>query len=176
MTQDRPSRHLLILRHAKSDWNHPGLADHDRPLAPRGRRALAALRDHLEARDVPVDVVLCSSALRAVQTLEGIRPVLPADAEVHIEPDLYGAGASQLLARIRQVPAPTQGVLLVGHNPGMHDLAAGLAGRGDPEALAALGTKFPTAALAHLRVADWPSLTWADGQLSGLFTPAATRR
>ena len=85
-------RHLIyLLRHAKSSWDEPELLDHERPLAKRGRKALALLREHFHEVGVAPDLVLCSSAVRAVQTLEGVREGLPAGARVEIESDLYAA-------------------------------------------------------------------------------------
>jgi len=140
---------LHLLRHAKSSWNNASLADHERPLAPRGRRAAEAMAGHLAAL-VPPDLVLCSTARRAQDTLEPLRGRLPDTTEVRIEDDLYGAPAALLLARLRLVPDAAAGVLLVGHNPGLEDLVRALGRAGDPELIARLHAKFPTAALATL--------------------------
>ena len=77
-----PTRRLLLLRHAKSSWDDPALADHDRPLAPRGRRAAKRMGAHLRDEQVEISLVLCSSATRARQTLERVEP----PGEVRIEP------------------------------------------------------------------------------------------
>ena len=71
------SRRLLLLRHAKSSWEHVGLGDHDRPLAARGRRAVGKLRRHLVALGTPPDLVLCSTARRTVETWQGIASAFP---------------------------------------------------------------------------------------------------
>ena len=76
----RAEKHLYLLRHAKSSWDDPGLADRDRPLAPRGRRAAKAMGDHLRREHIAPAVVLCSSARRAEETLERIAPSLSDDA------------------------------------------------------------------------------------------------
>jgi phosphohistidine phosphatase len=149
-TPTDPLRRLLVLRHAKSSWNNSFLADHDRPLAPRGRRAAEALAAHVGALDPPPALVLCSTARRAQDTLEPVRARLPASTEVLVEDDLYGAPAPLLLARVRLVPEDTPSVLLVGHNPGLEDLVRGLGRRGDPGLIARVRTKFPTGALATL--------------------------
>jgi phosphohistidine phosphatase len=151
-------RRLLLLRHAKSSWDEPELADHDRPLAPRGRRAAAALCDHLQGLAEPPDVVLCSSAARTVETLDRIRPALRAGTSVNVDGELYAADAGELLAHVRGLPASVSCALLIGHNPGLGDLAVTLAGHGDPAARSAMAAKFPTAALAHL-VVDQP---WSE--------------
>src|SRR4249919_2403209 len=96
----RVRRDLLLLRHAKSAWDDPSLADHDRPLAPRGTKALRRLADYLTRAEYRPDVVLCSSARRTVETLDGIRSALPKRASVEIADELYGAHANTLLRRL----------------------------------------------------------------------------
>jgi phosphohistidine phosphatase len=148
---------LFVLRHAKSRWDNSYLADYERPLAPRGRRAAETLAGHIAAIDPPPALVLCSSARRAQDTLEPIRDRLPT-TEVLVEDDLYGAPAPQLLERLRQVPEETSSVLLVGHNPGLEDLVLGLGRNGDPDLIGRVRHKFPTAAFATLAF-DGP---WKD--------------
>jgi phosphohistidine phosphatase len=164
---------LLIWRHAKSSWNNAHLADHDRPLAPRGRRAADVMADHLAGIDPPPALVLCSTALRARDTLEPLRSRLPAGTDVRIEDDLYGASAAELLARLRQVDESTGSVLLVGHNPGLEDLAARLAGGGDPALVARLRAKFPTGALATVSFSGrWKELGSKPARLEAYVVPA----
>jgi phosphohistidine phosphatase len=144
-------RTLWLLRHAKSSWGQAGLADHERPLNARGRDAAARIGRHLALRGVCPDLVLCSSALRARQTLERVIGALDAEPEIRVESDLYLAGEGALLQRLGELPDGASSVLLVGHNPGIAELAAQLAVRGDADGLAALRTKYPTGALAELR-------------------------
>jgi phosphohistidine phosphatase len=151
-------RRLLLLRHAKSSWDDPGLADHDRPLAPRGRRAAVALCDHLQDLADPPDLVLCSSAVRTVQTLDRIRPALPASTSINVDGQLYAADAGELLAHVRRLSSSVSCALVIGHNPGIGDLAVMLAGNGDSAARSAMAAKFPTAALARLAL-DQP---WSE--------------
>jgi phosphohistidine phosphatase len=141
---------LLILRHAKSSWNNAHLADFDRPLAPRGQRAAEAVAAHVAALDPPPALVLCSTARRAQETIEPLRDRLPAGIEVQLEDELYGAAATEILARLRQVPDDVGSVMVVGHNPGLEDLVRGLGRAGDAGLIARVHTKFPTAALATL--------------------------
>ena len=101
-----------MLRHAKSSWDQPGLPDADRPLAPRGRRAADVLAAHLAAAEVRPAVVLCSSSLRTRETLAAILPALGDALEIRIERDLYGAGAAQLLDRLRQLPDGASSAML----------------------------------------------------------------
>ena len=159
---------LYLLRHAKSSWDDPGLADHDRPLAPRGRKAAKAIGRHLRERGIEPALVLCSSATRARETLERIRL---AGGEAHIERELYGAGADALLARLRELPADVPSVLLIGHNPGMEELALLLAREGP--AVRELEAKFPTAALATLalRGTGWSTLDRGTAELVDFVRP-----
>jgi len=146
-------RRLYLVRHAKSSWKETGIPDHDRPLASRGRKAAKAMAKHLDAQRVRPELVLCSSATRARQTFERLEPL--GAREVHIERELYAADAATLLARLRDVPEGVASVMVVAHNPGLEDLVRLLAPQHD-----ALGTKFPTGALATLAFGDreWASL------------------
>jgi len=160
------------MRHAKSSWDEPDVADHDRPLAPRGRKAATALRDHLRELTERPELVLCSSSVRTVETLERIRKALPAETTIRIEDDLYGADAEELLARVRRLPASVTSALLIGHNPGVGELAAMLAGHGDREMRTALATKFPTAALARLAFDQaWSVVEPGAATLEEFWTP-----
>jgi phosphohistidine phosphatase len=144
-------RHLVyLLRHAKSSWDEPKLLDQERPLAKRGRKAVALLREHFHESGIAPDLVLCSSAVRAIQTLEGVREGLPPGTRVEIEAGLYAAGAASLLGRLRRLPEKVGSVMLVGHNPGIGDLAVELTGGGEPGARAALEAKYPTGGVATL--------------------------
>ncbi len=110
---------LWLLRHAKSSWDDPTLDDHDRPLSQRGRRACASLRRHCAASAVLPEVVLCSTATRARETLAALGGVL-GDPEILLEDGLYLASAHGLLTRLRALDA--ESALLVGHNPGLQEL------------------------------------------------------
>jgi len=143
-------RTLHLLRHAKSSWDDAGLADHERPLAPRGRRAARRIAEYLAEHDPSPLTVLCSSAVRARQTLELVAPGLGTEVTVEVEDELYAAGADALLDRLRRLPDATAAAMLIGHNPGMWDLALALARRGPR--LDRLREGFPTAALATLEI------------------------
>lgn len=173
---------MLVVRHAKSDWTDPSLADHDRPLAPRGIEALARMQDRLATGPRP-DLVLCSSARRALDTLAGIRPALPDAVEVEVERALYRADASALLDRLRTLGEDTGAVMIVGHNPALHDLALGLLGDVDGDdgvrdevARARLAAKFPTGAIAILTLGSrWVDLEPGCAVLDDFFTPRPAR-
>ena len=160
-----------LLRHAKSSWEDSGIPDDERPLAPRGRRAAAAIARHLEGQGIEPALVLCSSARRTLETLKPLRKVFSAKVEVSVEPGLYGASAQDLLHRLRAVPSPVPSVMVVGHNPGLQDLGLLLA---RPSAQRrALEAKFPTGALAVLRldVVGWPDLAAGTAELASITVP-----
>jgi phosphohistidine phosphatase len=165
-------RTLLLLRHAKSSWADPNISDHDRPLAPRGARAAHQIADHLLREGVRPDLVLCSSARRAQETLSWLRPALGDSADLRIESDLYGADAASILQRLRNVEWTVARVMIIGHNPELELLAIDLAGDGDARTLAQLHTKFPTGALATLDFdSDWTLLGSGRARLTGLVLP-----
>lgn len=164
---------LYVLRHAKSDWGDDALADHDRPLAPRGRRATHLVAARARNDGIRPEVVLCSSARRARQTLKGIAAALGPGVRILVEEDLYGAGARQLLDRLRLLPPGTGSAMVIGHNPGLQALALELAGDGEPAAMAKLTAKFPTAALATLSLpaSEWSAVASGSGYLESLVLP-----
>jgi phosphohistidine phosphatase len=170
------TKRLFILRHAKSSWNDPGLDDHERPLAPRGRRAVAVLAEHLKADEIDPELVLCSSSRRTRETLEGIR----AGGKHVIEPELYGASTDELLTRLRQVPDEVASVMVIGHNPAIQALVLRLAsesGAGDRTALSQARAKFPTGALATLTFkSDWSDLAPGCARLTAFVRPKALAR
>jgi phosphohistidine phosphatase len=163
---------LYLLRHAKSSWSDSGLSDHDRPLAKRGREATAALAAHMTSARIAPAVVLCSTATRAQETLGGVRRAFDDDVAVWSDAGLYGADGTELLAVLRELPATVPSAMVVGHNPGLQDLALTLAGRGDESALARLHGKFPTGALATLTLpATWAALAGGTAALHALVVP-----
>jgi phosphohistidine phosphatase len=125
---------------------------------------------HLASTGAEPALVLCSSSRRTLETLERIGPALGPQAEVLVEDELYAASSGRLLARLRLVPDDVPSVLLIGHNPGLEDLAASLAGRG--EALDRLQAKFPTGALATLELPGaWSALQPGSGELVDYVVP-----
>ena len=140
-------KRLYVLRHAKSSWDDPARSDHDRPLAPRGRRAAKSMARHMREQHVEPELVLCSTAKRALQTLERIEPALGRRA-VQVEAELYAAGAQELLERLQAVDDAVGSVMVIGHNPGLEDLVLALA-RPSPRRRE-VEAKYPTAALATL--------------------------
>ena len=146
MSMTSVERTLILLRHAKSDYPD-GVADHDRPLAPRGIREAALAGDWLRANVAPVDVVLCSTATRTRETLArtGI------EADTRYEDDLYDTVPGTVLRLINAVADDVRTLLVVGHEPTMSSLAFALAGPGsDADALERMTQKYPTSAIAVL--------------------------
>ncbi|WP_207476209.1 SixA phosphatase family protein [Arenibaculum pallidiluteum] len=165
---------LHLLRHAKSAWDDAGLADHDRPLAPRGARAATLMGRHLARQDFRTDLVLCSTARRAVDTativlaqLEGPAPPLEREA------GLYLCGDRALLDRLRSLPEAVGSVLLVAHNPDLQNLTLALAGSAAPGLLERVAEKFPTGGLASLSfgIESWADLAPGAGRLEEFAIP-----
>jgi phosphohistidine phosphatase len=149
-------KRLYLLRHAKSSWRDRSLADRERPLAGRGRRAAKAMAAHLEAEGVRPELVLCSSARRARETLDRVQVAFGDEVDVLFEEALYGATEAGLLARLRVLPREVGSVMVIGHNPGLEELALALSSEGAE--LARLREKYPTAALATI---DLPAERWS---------------
>jgi phosphohistidine phosphatase len=168
------SKRLFVLRHAKSSWDDPRLEDHERPLAPRGRRALEAIAAHLAAAGAEPELVLCSSARRTRETLDGIA----VSGEHVIEPALYTASTEEVLDRLRRLPDSIACAMLVGHNPAAQMLVLRLtnhdsAGIEDP-GRDAVKRKFPTGALATLTFdCQWGELAPGCAHLEAFITPKA---
>ena len=163
-------KQLLLLRHAKSSWSDDGLADHERPLAPRGRKAGKQLARWLTEHELRPDLVVCSSAVRAQQTLALVETAL-GDPPVSTEEDLYAASCGTLLARVRQLPGTASSALLIGHNPGLADLClliAASSARRDRVA-----ENLPTGALAvlELPIDSWPATETGEARLVELVLP-----
>jgi phosphohistidine phosphatase len=158
---------LYLLRHAKSSWDEPGVADRERPLAPRGRKASKRIAAHLRDEGIAPDLILCSPAKRTRQTLKRIE--LDA-ADVRFADELYAASAGELLSVLNGIGDDVGSAMLIGHNPGIQDLALQLAGSG-----AEVGTmraKFPTAALATLAFdGRWRELAPGGAELIAFVKP-----
>jgi phosphohistidine phosphatase len=153
-------KRLILTRHAKSSWDDPLMADHDRPLNERGKMAAADLGDWLASRGYVPDEVFCSDALRTRKTWSGLAPALPGTPILTLKPALYHAGADVMLAVLRH--ATTDTVMMIGHNPGIAEFAARLVARPplNPEF-----SRYPTGAtlVADFEIADWSALDWHLG-------------
>lgn len=170
-------RRLLLLRHAKTETDAPSGQDQDRRLDDRGHRDAAAIGGWI-ARHLPLpNLALVSPAVRSAQTWEIVREALKGTGpapKVEFVPDLYGADPAQLLTAIRMasVTDPKR-LMLIGHNPGMHELALTLTGSGDEAAKRALGHNLPTSGLAVFDFAtdDWNEISFRRGKLVLFVSP-----
>ena len=149
---------LHLLRHAKSSWKD-NVDDHRRGLSRRGREAARRVGEHLPAAVGPLDLVLASSALRTRQTLDLILARFAPRPRILIEDELYLATADRLLERLRRLAEEDRNVLLIGHNPGLRELALALADTTAPASLPLVSGKFPTAVRVSFHIATpWPAL------------------
>lgn len=164
---------LTLLRHAKSSWDNPTLDDFDRPLSDRGLKAAPRMGAFLETQLSQPDLVVCSSSVRTRKTLDLIAPHLGGKPKISFDDDLYLATASHLLAHIKALPARAHSAMLIGHNPGFHDVAQLLITTGDPADQAALSAKFPTCAVAIITFAckRWSEIAPHTGHLATFTTP-----
>jgi len=166
---------LYLLRHAKSSWDDPALDDHDRPLAPRGKRAAKLMRRYVEDEAISPQLVLCSTAVRARETLEGIKAGLPWSVRVEVSEHLYTFSAERLLSVLREIDQGVTSAMVIGHNPAMQEATLELASEGAELVTAA--KKFPTCALATLDFdCGWDELGSGDAVLMGFVRPKYLRR
>ncbi|MBT8337994.1 MAG: histidine phosphatase family protein [Gemmatimonadetes bacterium] len=168
-------KRLILLRHAKSSWDDPGLRDHERPLAPRGVRAVPEIARWMARHDYVPQLALCSDAVRTRQTWALVADLLGGTAgppALSIEPDLYLASPHEIRHLVAERAGDVDVLLVIGHNPGMHGLALALAHPGSTEA-ARLAHKFPTAAVAVLDfdVDEWSELHPGTGRLVAFVRP-----
>ena len=150
---------LTLLRHAKSSWAEPGLADIERPLNERGRKTAPRMGALMHQQGLLPEHILCSTAVRTRQTLGLVLQAYPELARVGRAYDerLYLATGKYLLSAVQSLPATVGHALLVGHNPGLHELAVMLAGSGENASRQSLAAKLPTGALVVL---DFDVPTW----------------
>lgn len=164
---------LMLFRHAKAE-RPEGVADHERPLAPRGRRQSEAMGKYMAAHGLVPELAVVSTARRTQETWQISLPAFKGPIPQIDEPRIYESSVDNLLQVIRETSDDQRVVVLVGHNPGMSLLAQCLIGGGHPRAVARVEREYPTAALA---VIDFKWLTWAEvaersGYLERFETPA----
>jgi phosphohistidine phosphatase len=155
---------LLLLRHAKSSWDDAGLADFDRPLNGRGRKAAPLVGDLMRERQLRPDLIISSPAARARETAALVREASGIKTELRYDVRIYEATAARLLEVISEVEDEKQEVMLVGHNPGFENLLERLTGE---------SLRVPTAALARiaLDVDRWDEAGARGGRLEWLVKP-----
>jgi len=170
-------RRLMLLRHAKTETDAPSGRDEDRRLDDRGHRDAAEIGNWMSENPPFPTLVLVSNAVRAAQTWEMARGAMKSNVpapEVEVAPELYLADVSRLLESIRNasVTDPKQ-LLVIGHNPGLHELAVTLAGSGNSAGRAALADNLPTAGLVILDfdTDDWSDIGLRRGRLDAFVSP-----
>ena len=164
---------LYILRHAKAEVGLPTQDDFDRALAPRGVSDAATLAAHMEKIHLLPELVWCSSAVRTRQTLTRMQEVFAAPLPVEYKDKLYNASAGEMLAMISAAPEDISSLMVIAHNPGVHQLALKLAQAGDDKPLDTLAIKYPTCSLTVVEFASaaWRDLAVSHGKLLDFITP-----
>lgn len=161
------NRTLVLMRHGKSGYPE-GVADHDRPLAPRGEQQASLAGEWLRANQPPIETVLCSTAIRTRQTLAATA----IEAPTQFLQRLYGAYPAEIITDISEVDEAVRTLLVIGHAPGMPSTALDLAGNPDSVDGRAIREKFPTSALAVLSVeGNWADLTSGAASLVTFHVP-----
>lgn len=162
-----------MFRHGKSGRDDPSLADRDRDLTARGQLASERIGRYCAEHGIAPELILCSSARRTRETLARALPFMHRTGRVEFLDALYLASASELLRCLRRQDDGVATLMLVGHNPGLHELAVLLAADGEPAALKLLSAKFPTAALAEIafELDRWRDLDADKGHLVRLVLP-----
>jgi phosphohistidine phosphatase len=168
-------KQLFLLRHAKSSWDDVSIPDHDRPLSKRGRKAAAAMRRLAQSEKIDPDLIWVSSAVRTLQTLEALQP-WDQPPKVEVKETLYHAPAAKILELLRNIPESAGKVLLIGHNPGLQELALLLIGGDDAAAgdglARRLADSYPTGALAQFELeCSWSQIGEGSGKLTRFVTP-----
>ncbi len=172
-------KYLTLLRHAKSSWTDLAIDDFERPLAPRGQQAAPAMGRYLagfsdrQECPPPIDLIFCSPAKRAAQTLQAVLVELSQRPTVEWQDRLYLASTGKLLQILHEAPDSATHLLMIGHNPGFHELAVKLSQPDTGAPYKALHQKFPTAAAATWRFAvkSWRDIKPARGQLLAFERP-----
>ncbi len=167
---------LYLLRHAKAAPQSDGTADRDRPLTTRGQEGARAIGRWIAKHGLDPDLALCSPAIRTRQTMDIVAAALPRRSEIAFDKALYLADSDALLARLREIPEGVRRVMVVGHNPGLHELAQTLSDVTTGALANRLAQGLPTAALARFEIAtEWGSLARRGARLVAFVTPKELR-
>lgn len=164
---------LTLFRHAKSAWENPGLKDFDRPLSERGLKAAPRMGAFMVAHDLQPDLILASPSKRTTATCALALEEFPAPPPVRFEKVLYLASPTTIINLVKELPDNIRHAMVVGHNPGLHELALQLAGSGPRDLMTRLKLKFPTAALAEIHFSEkrWVDLQAGAGKLVRFVVP-----
>ena len=172
MTRNSNNRRLILLRHAKSAWPG-GVIDEERPLSDRGRKAAPVIGAYMAREKLIPDLALVSPARRAQETWQLVRETLPEGIAEREATGIYEVAAHDILAVIQTAEPGIRTLLLVGHNPGLEDLASLLVKDGDAGAVARMREKFPTAGLAVIDfdIGGWDAVAAGTGYIERFVTP-----
>jgi phosphohistidine phosphatase len=167
---------LHLLRHAKSSWKDSDLDDHERPLSKRGRQTAKTIAAYFRRAKIAPDLVICSTAVRARQTLDPIAKAIR-PPKVVFEREIYEVAQQKIWKSLWSLPRSAECVLLIGHNPGLHDLALDLADPGSAKLMPPRGGKFPTGAMASFRFdGAWKTMQPHGAVLLSFTRPKAMTR
>jgi phosphohistidine phosphatase len=164
---------LALMRHAKSEWGDGGVADFDRPLNKRGRRSAERVGKELKVRRVRFDRVIASPAIRVRETLERLERGYGQQLPVEFDPRIYDANLATLFELVRTIPASVHAPLLIGHNPGLHQLALALTLPDASGLREQLTENLPTGALALIEFSAvrWDEVRQQSGTVRELILP-----
>lgn len=158
-------KNLLLMRHAKSSWKDTSLLDHQRPLNKRGKEDAPRMGRYLREQGLLLEAILCSTAVRAEDTVEGFLDEYTFEEEVLYFDELYQAGPETIIALLKQLPDELETAMVVAHNPGLDDFLETVCGENE---------HMPTACVAHIQL---PLERWDDfdeateGKLIQLWKP-----
>lgn len=157
-------KRLFLLRHAKSSWTDPSLADFDRPVNERGVDELQFIGNYVRDSGIAIGSIISSPAKRAISTAVDIREAAGLESEVQVDEHIYEASPLALLRVVSGLSSEAESVLIVGHNPGLEGFIRLLTGATHP---------MPTAALADIsfEIDDWVQITAGSGKLNGIVRP-----
>lgn len=164
---------LMIFRHAKTEKSAPGMRDRDRPLAARGLKDAPKMGAYMARHKLVPRHALVSPSRRTRETWDGLAGALPAGIPVFYEDRLYDATPEEIMAVVKETPATIGTLIVVGHNPGLHETARLLIAAGDVEARERLNEGLPTSGLAVIDFPgdDWDKLHPRGGRLERFVTP-----
>ena len=162
---------LTLLRHAKSGWDDPVTRDCDRPLNPRGRRAARTVGREMHSLGLAFDHVVASPARRVVETIDEVVTAF-GPLPTHYDERVYLAPTAVLVELVHETPDSVERLLLVGHNPGLEELALFLAGADGP-LRAEVAVKYPTGTLAEIElpVEHWSEVGRGGGRIVRFIRP-----
>jgi phosphohistidine phosphatase len=164
---------LMLLRHAKAEKAEPGMGDHERGLNARGESDTALIGAYIARHALIPDAVVVSTARRTRETWEGLAAALPGPRLATFDDRLYNAGTETIITVVKATAPAVRTLMLIGHNPGLHDVARLLIASGDVEARERLNEGLPTAGLAVIEFAaeSWRKVHLHGGRLERFVSP-----